>query len=96
MKTPPMRLEFALTQQTAAPKREPDTTKDIDGIRLTLKCLWKCQELRIGQAILKMMKVGRPVISRLNIERRQDSRRAGGQGVRPPPWTHQENKFIYL
>jgi len=90
-----MQLDFTLTQQTAALKRKPDTTKDINGVHLTLKFLWKCQELRIGQTILKMMKVGRPIISRLNTERRQDSRRVGGHGVHLSPLMHQENTFRY-
>ena len=76
-----MQLDFTLTQQTAALKRKPDTTKDINGVHLTLKFLWKCQELRIGQTILKMMKVGKPATARLNIERRQGSSREGGHGV---------------
>ena len=90
-----MQLDFTLTQQTAALKKKPDTTKDVNGVHLTLKFLWKCQELRIGQTILKMMKVGRPIISRLNTERRQDSRRVGGHGVHLSPLMHQENTFRY-
>ena len=62
-----MQLAFILTQQTAVLKRKPDTTKDINGVQLILKFIWKCQELRIGQTILKKSKVGKPIISRLNI-----------------------------
>ena len=62
-----MQQDFILTQQTAALKRKPGTTRDRSGVQLPLKFTWKSQGLRRGQTILKKNKVGRPMISRLII-----------------------------